>query len=147
MPKIGEHLRVSRNKAALTQEKAVSLLPVELRTLQNYENNVTPCPDELVPIIAREYEDPALLFRVLQDGEIWRAILPAVPPAHLPQAACALLDAVLEMTEHQRELLKIVADGRIAAEERMAWTEMTMIVRRLLVAGLQLLEASSGGDA
>jgi len=98
----------------------------------------------MIPIIAREYDDRQLLYRVLQNCEIWKELLPDVTVVPLTQASYALLDAVMELQDYQRTIIKIMSDGRIEAPELKEWDTVTSAIKKLICAGLQVLEASEG---
>jgi hypothetical protein len=130
----------------LTQEAAAQRLPIDVRTLQRYEQNELECPASMYPIIAKEYGDRKLLFRALQSFVVWKELLPEANSIPLTQAACALLDSVIEIGKYQQEILKIVSDGRVLTPELYAWAKVTETVKKLICSGVQLLEATEGGE-
>lgn len=142
---IGPILRRARKNKRMTQEQAAQHLPIDIRTLQRYEANEQRCPAEIVVAMAKAYEDKTLLYRAIQQSEIWPQILPPFEQRPLPQAACALLDALMDLQDGARTLLHIAAAG---SEDRQGQMQTILPkVKALLSAGMQMMEASEKGGA
>ena len=144
---IGPILRQARKNKCMTQEQAAQYLPIDIRTLQRYETNEQRCPMEIVVAMAEAYEDRTLLYRAIQQSEIWPQILPPFEQMSMAQAACALLDALMALQGYARPLLHIAADSPAQKTGQSRMQDILSMVRALLAAGLQLMEASEKGGA
>lgn len=144
---IGPILRRARKNKRMTQEQAAQHLPIDIRTLQRYETNEQRCPMEIVVAMAEAYEDRTLLYRAIQQSEIWPQILPPFKQMPLAQAACALLDALMALQGYTRPLIHIVADGSVQKAEQSQMQDILQMTKALLTAGMQLMEACEKGDA
>lgn len=144
---IGPILRRARKNKRITQEQAAQYLPIDIRTLQRYETNEQRCPMEIVVAMAEAYEDRTLLYRAIQQSEIWPQILPPFEQMSMAQAACALLDALMALQGYARPLLHIAANSPAQKTEQSQMQDILSMVKALLAAGLQLMEASEKGGA
>lgn len=144
---IGPILRRARKNKRITQEQAAQYLPIDIRTLQRYETNEQRCPMEIVVAMAEAYEDRTLLYRAIQQSEIWPQILPPFEQMSMAQPACALLDALMALQGYARPLLHIAANSPAQKTEQSQMQDILSMVKALLAAGLQLMEASEKGGA
>lgn len=144
---IGPILRRARKNKRITQEQAAQYLPIDIRTLQRYETNEQRCPMEIVVAMAEAYEDRTLLYRTIQQSEIWPQILPPFEQMSMAQAACALLDALMALQGYARPLLHIAANSPAQKTEQSQMQDILSMVKAMLAAGLQLMEASEKGGA
>ena len=118
------------------------LLPLSLRTLQRYETSENGCPMDVIPIIANEYKDRTLLYDIIRQIEPWQDAIGKVEFVELTQAACAMLNAVNDMEACKAGMLEIVSDGVVNPSERERWEKVVSATKKMMVAGLQLLEAT-----
>nr|DAV20542.1 MAG TPA: regulatory protein [Caudoviricetes sp.] len=118
------------------------LLPLSLRTLQRYETSENGCPMDVIPIIANEYKDRTLLYDIIRQIEPWQDAIGKVEFVELTQAACAMLNAVNDMEACKAGMLEIVSDGVVKPSERERWEKVVSATKKMMVAGLQLLEAT-----
>ena len=118
------------------------LLPLSLRTLQRYETSENGCPMDVIPIIANEYKDRTLLYDIIRQIEPWQDAIGKVEFVELTQAACAMLNAVNDMEACKAGMLEIVSDGVVNPSERERWERVVSATKKMMVAGLQLLEAT-----
>lgn len=144
---IGPILRRAKKNKRITQEQAAQYLPIDIRTLQRYETNEQRCPMEIVVAMAEAYEDRTLLYRTIQQSEIWPQILPPFEQMSMAQAACALLDALMALQGYARPLLHIAANSPAQKTEQSQMQDILSMVKAMLAAGLQLMEASEKGGA
>lgn len=118
------------------------LLPLSLRTLQRYETSENGCPMDVIPIIANEYKDRTLLYDIIRQIEPWQDAIGKVEFVELTQAACAMLNAVNDMEACKAGMLEIVSDGVVNPSERERWERVVSATKKMMIAGLQLLEAT-----
>lgn len=144
---IGPILRQARKNKRMTQEQAAQHLPIDIRTLQRYETNEQRCPMEIIVAMSEAYEDRTLLYRAIQQSEIWPQILPPFQQLPLPQAACAVLDALMALQGYARPLLHIAANSPVQKAGQSQIQDILSMVKALLAASLQLMEASEKGGA
>ena len=144
MADIGQLLAQYRQASGLTQEGAAEAVNIHPRTLQRYEAGDTVCPDDMIWQFSRAYRDDSLCFMALQQGALYRAILPEFKPSSKSTAALNLIAQLNQLEGLANDLILILADGEIDEGETDKWNAIMDVVRRTTVAGLQILEA--GGD-
>ena len=121
-------------------------LPIGLRTLQRYEAGENACPMQDIPKIAEEYKDRTLLYDIIRQIEPWQEAVGKVEFVALTQAACAMLNAVNEMEACKAGMLEIVSDAVVKPSERERWEQVVEATKKMMIAGLQLLEATERGE-
>lgn len=144
MSSIGELINASRTNRGLTQEKAVQLLPVELRTYQSYENGERKIPIDLLSVISKAFNDKFLYFECMQELPGWKEFFPSIQRRDLSDAAINLLDAIAALKDRERKIIHIVKDKKISTEERPEWRETKKDMLILLGAIIELLAADEG---
>lgn len=144
MAQIGQYLKKSRQEAGMTQVSAADKLPIDLRTLQRYEQDELRCPWELIPTIADVYQDDQLEFKCIQECPPWKEILPKVEEKPLSQVACALSAGISDAEDMMNRLLKVAADGRIGTDEQATWDGIRKRVFLLTKACMEVLNAEEG---
>ena len=97
---------------------------------------------DVIPIIANEYKDRTLLYDIIRQIEPWQDAIGKVEFVELTQAACAMLNAVNDMEACKAGMLEIVSDGVVNPSERERWERVVSSTKKMMVAGLQLLEAT-----
>lgn len=97
---------------------------------------------DVIPIIANEYKDRTLLYDIIRQIEPWQDAIGKVEFVELTQAACAMLNAVNDMEACKAGMLEIVSDGVVNPSERERWERVVSATKKMMVAGLQLLEAT-----
>lgn len=144
MAQIGQYIKESRQEAGLTQSQASMLLPIDLRTLQRYEQGELRCPWDLVPKIAKAYHDNQLVFKCIQECEPWHEILPDVEEKPLSQVACALSASLMDVEDMMRKMLAVAADGKISTDEQVQWDGIKKRVFGLTKMCMEVLNAEEG---
>jgi transcriptional regulator with XRE-family HTH domain len=146
MMEISELIQQSRKKAGLSQEQASQLHPFDLRTLQAYEGGERKVPADVIPILARAYNDKALLFKCLCENPIWKACLPSFTERDLSDSAINLLDEKAALNDMDRKIIRIVKNKKIDDEERPEWRETKKIQLMLMAALIESVSADNEFD-
>lgn len=143
MSSLGQLLQESRQKAGLTQVGAAIDLSVDLRTLQRYERDETPCPWDKVVEISRCYHDKGLLYEAIQYCDIWPHAFPIIEQHPLMQAACTVVKQMNLTAPHANTIIDIISNGQVDPIERIEWERIMKQVNALTKACMELLAADS----
>lgn len=122
--------KLCRCAAGLTQEYASELLGIAPRTLQGYESGNTKVPDDIVASMADVYKSPMIAWWHLKTYSILGKFLPEII---MPQTDG---DMAFQLTAAKRKLgivvddiMRILDDGKIGADERADFDQAIELVR------------------
>lgn len=131
----------ARKIAGLTQERAAELLGLSPRSLADYEAGLRVPPNDVADRMVTEYKSQLLAVQHLRAStQFARALLPAVQPLTLPEAALTLIDAVYAFADDRldRELIDIARDGVITEDERERFDHVVEQIRNITAAAIAL---------
>ena len=141
----------ARQSAGLTQEALAERAGYSVDTIRAWETGGRKCPMDALDILCEILGAPWLAGTYLR--EIYRSAAEVIPDFRagvpLAEATAAFISAVLEMTDGRfdRQLLRMVADGRVTADEAPAYREIMDLAERSVVALYELRYAiHRGGD-
>lgn len=146
MPSIGTLLTKSREKAGLTREEAAASMDfVSVRTLAAYERDEYQAPTDTIGLIAKAYNDKALLFKCLQECPVWKELFPAINFDHmdLRGAACRLPKKLSAVQRHIEDILDMASDDELQPEELPEWSQHETDIVNLLINLVELLAAAA----
>lgn len=122
MPKISRNIyAAARDKAGLTQEQAVVLLGVSIRTLSDWENGFREVPDKYADKMATEYPNEQLRYMHTYNNDVARKCLPEIPEEEMPLAVLQAQREINGIPGVLQELVELAADGVITPEEKPRW--------------------------
>jgi transcriptional regulator with XRE-family HTH domain len=132
--------KTGRDHADLTQEKAVEALHVSIRALSDYENGKVVPPDDVVMRMAEVYKYPQLEWlHLYHNNPIGQRILPEYQQCDLPMATVRFIKEHGDVSDLQRRILAIAADGVITEDEMPEWRIVTREITEMLAAAVTLL--------
>lgn len=114
----------SRKNAGFTQEDAASFLGIGLRTLQDYENGVSPAPEDIAMKMSILYKDRFLRYLHARTYETAAEFLPEIGTTGLSKAALQVLCAGKNFEIVQTKMMMLAADGKIDTSEAQEWGEV-----------------------
>ena len=140
---------VARDAAGFKQVAASMRLGVSVETLCAYENGKRiPAPDVVDRMVTVYHADYLAIQYIREVSQTARRLVPAVEPTGLLPAAVRLYNALREMESKHRldQLMSIVADGKITAEEQPVMDEIMDSLRELQSSTLEWSVICAGGD-
>jgi transcriptional regulator with XRE-family HTH domain len=113
--------RAARISRGLTQEAAAAKIPINVRSLREYESGERVPNSDTVVRMSEIYDAQYLCYQHLrQTSEIAQRLIPDTGDLALPEAVLQLLDAVYAFADNKtdRRLIAIARDGVIDEQER-----------------------------
>ena len=142
MKSIGGILWESRQRARISAEEAAERAEVDPKTVYRYEHNESrPSWPNLIRL-AQAYGDDGLPMRCLPLMDTWPENVPQVEPQTLPVAVINMLHNVHKIGAAENIALRILADGKIGAQEQGEWGAYVDDIEDLYATCWQLLEAA-----
>ena len=121
----GNKYRIARQMAGMTQERWAEAIDVDIRSIARYETGETIPTDETV---ARMVEISGLAplgyWHIQNKCRIAETELPSIQRVPLAQAVVGLICAISDFNEDEKDLLRVVSDGKIDAHEVMTWEQI-----------------------
>jgi transcriptional regulator with XRE-family HTH domain len=131
--------KTCRIAAGLTQEQAIEHLFIGLRALSDYENGHAIPPDEVVSLMSTVYEAPTLAYvHMVTQNPIGAKILPKLQTYNFSTDVIRLQNAIQEVCQCEKDLLKIASDGRVDPEEENQWKQICRILQQCTSATIAL---------
>jgi len=138
--------RNARRTAGLTQERWAEVLGISPDSVRQYETGKTLPSDAVVLAMAEVAGQPIVgYWHLVNKSRVAGRILPDVKIRPLPEAVLNLLGRVEDFSRSGLEDLKhLAADGKISADEVVAFGEALAQLRELIAAAYEI-EFSQGG--
>ena len=131
--------KTSRERAGLTQEAAVELLPIELSQLSRYESNKAVPADDIVSEMMDAYCDEYLGYLHLLNSKVGQKILPrGVGRCSILEAVVKTALAVKEYTKEIDHMMKAAIDGEISDDELKQWLDSKDELKEVVKGYLQI---------
>jgi transcriptional regulator with XRE-family HTH domain len=143
----GKACKIARENAGLTQEMAEPLILVGVRSISNYEGDITMPTDETVARMVQFYNAPWLGYSYLLQTNVGKMILPPMTPRNL---SGSILDLQVEMdhvTKLQIEIAECGRDNLIDDHELPKWQRCMAELRELAGAIFSVRLAGNGKTA
>lgn len=112
--------KTSRVSAGYTQERAIGELNIGLRTLAGYEST-DPVPCEMVVLMAKVYQDKALLLKHFARCPIGRVLIGECQTHNLQESVLYARTELADVMELDREMSLAARDGVISSDEMPLW--------------------------
>ena len=120
----GNIYRTARKMAGMTQERWAEAIGVDVRSIQRYEQGETVPDDAIVSAMAMISAHPVLCYWHMTQRSQLGDVLPEVQHIPLAQAVVGLICAISDFNEDEKDLLRVVSDGKIDAHEVMTWEQI-----------------------
>ena len=117
-------LKTSRENAGLTQEQAASILGVSVRSISDYENDKTPLPCDLLDKMSKVYGDKYLVYNYFMEKFSASEEYPKVREIELTKGVLNLQSYIEEVSELNREIVRIARDGVVDESEKADWQDI-----------------------
>lgn len=133
--------KIARKAAGLTQEKAVELLPVSVRSLRDYEEGQRIPGNDIVERMCVIYNAQHLAYQHLHEtNSLMDRVVPVLEPRGLMELAIRLYNRMekLDQSGALRRIMSIADDGTIDANERPEFDAIMEDITDLLTAGMEL---------
>lgn len=130
----------ARRAAGLTQERWAEVLGISVDSVRQYETGRVLPPDEVVLAMAEVAGQTILgYWHLVNKSRVAGRILPLLRVRTLPEAVLNLLTRVEDFSRGGLEDLKrLAADGKIDADEVIAFGEALSELRELIAAAYEL---------
>jgi transcriptional regulator with XRE-family HTH domain len=137
---IYELIKESRIKAGLSQDVAAQGLPFELRTLQYYESGERKIPADVIPSIAKAYNDKTLLAKCLNENPAWKTFMPALDFEGLSVADAAInfIDDLEILYDLKKKAMHLLRDKKIDETEKLDWKEIVNATMKFEKSSMEL---------
>lgn len=142
MESIGKILWESRQRAHLSAEEAAACAEVDTKTVYRYEHDESRPSWTNLLRLAQVYEDAGLPMRCLPLMDTWPESVPQVEPQTISVAVINMLHNVRKIEAAENIALRILADGKIGAQEQGEWGAYVDNIEDLYATCWQLLEAA-----
>ena len=121
----GNDYRIARAVAGLSQERWAEAIGVDARSVARYEAGETLPADETVARMQEISGLPPLgYWHIKNKCLLAKTELPSIQRVPLAQAVVGLVCAISDFSEDEKDLLRVVADGKIDAHEVMTWEQI-----------------------
>lgn len=130
-------MKEARKRANMTVERASEAINVNPRTLAKYENGEISIPRDALLRMADAYGDKTLLYRMLRDDPVARAVIPPVSTAEFPEAAVEAVLAIDELQELSKPIMRMVT-----TRCRDDWIDISDKIMKTTAALLSLVGAA-----
>lgn len=135
----------SRKNAGIEQGDAADALGVSIRSLQNYESDLSPSIPQLdvVRNMVIFYKDRSLAYKHIKKSPIGE-FMPELSSQTLPVATLGVVDDINNFNEVMDKLVSITRDGQITVDEVGDWKEIINKGMRLMNSMNTLINAKGG---
>ena len=138
-PTDGNKYRIARQMAGMTQERWAEALDVDPRSVARYECGETLPSDETVAMMVEISGLAALgYWHIKNKSALANDLLPTVERIPAAQAVVQLVVAMADFEIRNSDLLRLVADGQISAEEIAEWEDIREALEAVVKAAIQL---------
>lgn len=135
----GNKYRIARQMAGMTQERWAEAIDVDVRSVARYETGETVPADETVAMMVEISGLSALGYWHLKNkSRIADTILPRVDRIPAAQAVVQLVVSMADFELRNGDLLRLVADGKISANEIAEWHDIREKLDGVIRAALQV---------
>lgn len=140
--------RRARTAAGFTQERWAEILGISADSVKAYEAGRTIPPDEVALGMSEAAGQQIYCYwHLLNKSRLTGAVLPEIRRRRLPEAVLTLLTRVEAFSRGGLEDLKhLAADGKISADEVVAFGEALAELRELIAAAYELEFAERGEE-
>lgn len=138
----------ARRAAGLTQERWAEVLGISYDAVRKYETGQV-LPSDAVVLAMAEVAGQTILgyWHLVNKSRVAGKILPDVKIRPLSEAVLNLLTRVEDFSRNGLQDLKhLAADGKISADEVVAFGEALAQLRELIAAAYEIEFAEGGGD-
>lgn len=137
--------KLSRKNAGIEQGDAADALGVSIRSLQNYESDLSPSIPQLdvVRNMVILYKDRSLAYKHIKKSPIGE-FMPELSQQTLPVATLGVVDDINNFNEVLDKLVSITRDGHITDDEVTDWKEIINKGIRLMNSMNTLINAKGG---
>lgn len=130
---------IGRKKAGCTQELWAEIIGVSADTVRKYESGAILPSDQIALRMADAAGLPVLAYWHLRNRIAGAQVLPELQRRSLPEAVLGVMVRIEDFTRGGLEDLKrLAADGKITADEVMAYGEALAQLRELIRAAYEL---------
>lgn len=130
---------IGRKKAGCTQEIWAEIIGVSADTVRKYESGQILPSDQVALRMADAAGLPVLAYWHLRNRTAGAQVLPELSRRTLPEAVLGVMVRIQDFTRGGLEDLKrLAADGKITADEVMAYGEALSQLRELIAAAYEL---------
>lgn len=130
--RLGIIFKTSREAAGYSQEQAAEMLGRSVRTISDYERDITLPGIEAMLNMAKVYNDPLLLYKLVDQRF---ADINYVSPT---EGVMKILDVMQNVMEQSRDLIKVAADNVIEDSEMDIWNRGMELADQMIFSGLVL---------
>lgn len=134
--------KTARKRADLKRAPAAEELGVAVRTLDKYENFELRVPDEIVKRMCYIYNNPHLAWQHLKKSDLGE-FLPNIEETNIQSATLDMADDYYDFEKTYREIIQVVADGKIDESEKIRWSKIQSELKEFASSILSLTVASS----
>lgn len=142
MDTMGKILWESRQLAHISAEEAAARAELDTKTVYRYEHNESRPSWPNLLRLAKAYGDAGLPMRCLPLMDTWPENVPQVEPQTIPVAVINMLHSLHKIEAAETIALRILADGKIGAQEQGEWGAYVDGIEDLYATCWQLLEAA-----
>ncbi len=130
--RLGIIFKNCREAAGYSQEQAAELLGRSVRTISDYERDITLPGIEAMLNMAKVYNDPLLLYRLVDQRF---AEIKCVTPT---EGVMKILDVMQDVMEQSRDLIKVASDNVIEESEMDIWERGMELADQMILSGMIL---------
>lgn len=131
---------IGRAKAGYTQEVWAEILGISVDTVRKYESGAI-LPSDQVALRIADAADLKLLayWHLRNKSALGSSVLPAVRRRTLPEAVLCVMNRVEDFQRHGlQDLRELAEDGKIDADEVIAYGEAMDQLRQVIAAAYEL---------
>lgn len=129
----------ARRTAGLTQERWAEAIGCSVESVRNYEAGSWLPGDDIVRRMCEISGLTVLAYwHVCEKSGLVNDLFPTLRRLPLPQATIELMLAIKQYAENEPELLKLVEDAEISADELIEWGNVVRNLNDVICAALQV---------
>lgn len=132
--------KMARKYAGLAREQAAEKINVSVRSLADYETDVTKPPDDVVCKMIEAYQTPWLAYEhLLRSTKVGKKYLPEISYSDLARAVLRFQKEIRDLKAINGTMIEIACDGVITEDEHPEWQKVTKEVGEVASAALAIL--------